>query len=55
MAEALGEQGASIFISARTPSEVEQGGQGSGSQGIKGRRLACDLGKLDTKSDHHAG
>jgi gluconate 5-dehydrogenase len=48
MAEALGEQGASIFISARTPSEVEQVVKDLEAQGIKAGGLACDLGKLDT-------
>ncbi|HIE75615.1 MAG TPA: SDR family oxidoreductase [Gammaproteobacteria bacterium] len=48
MAEALGEQGASIFISARTASEVEQVVKDLEAQGIKAGGLACDLGKLDT-------
>lgn len=48
MAEALGEQGASIFISARIASEVEQVVKDLEAQGIKAGGLACDLGKLDT-------
>lgn len=49
MAEALGEQGASIFISARNAAEVEQVVKDLEAQGIKAGGIACDLGKLDTK------
>lgn len=48
MAEALGEQGAKIFISARTAAEVEQVVKDLEAQGIQAGGIACDLGKLDT-------
>ncbi len=47
MAEALGEQGAKIFINARSAEEIDQVVSQLQAQGIEAGGLACDLGKLD--------
>ncbi|QJD60623.1 SDR family oxidoreductase [Pseudomonas sp. gcc21] len=48
MAEALGEQGAKIFLNARNASEVEEVVAQLNAQGIEADGMVCDLGKLDT-------
>lgn len=49
MAEALGEQGAKVFISARNGAEVDDVVAQLNQQGIEAGGLACDLGKLDSQ------
>ena len=48
MAEALGEQGAKIFLNARNASEVEEVVAQLNARGIEADGMVCDLGKLDT-------
>ncbi|PRB84505.1 SDR family oxidoreductase [Pseudomonas sp. MYb185] len=48
MAEALGEQGAKIFLNARNAAEVEEVVAQLNARGIEADGIACDLGKLDT-------
>src|SRR5690554_4566148 len=48
MAEALGEQGAKIFINARRADEVEQVVAELNARGIEAGGIACDLGNLDS-------
>ena len=48
MAEALGEQGAKVFISARNAAEVEQVVADLASQGIEAGGIACDMGDLQS-------
>lgn len=45
MAEALGEQGARIFINARKADEVQQVVEQLNARGIEAAGIACDLGK----------
>ena len=45
MAEALGEQGAKIFLNARNPAEVEDVVAQLNARGIEAGGIACDLGK----------
>ena len=47
MAEALGEQGAKIFINARNPAEVEAVVAQLNARGIEAGGIACDLGKAE--------
>lgn len=49
MAEALGEQGAKVFISARNAAEVDEVVAQLNAHGIEAGGIACDLGKLDTQ------
>ncbi len=49
MAEALGEQGAKVFISARNGAEVDEVVAQLNAQGVEAGGIACDLGKLDTQ------
>ena len=48
MAEALGEQGAKIFLNARNAGEVEEVVAQLNARGIEADGMVCDLGKLDT-------
>ena len=48
MAEALGEQGAKIFINARNAAEIDEVVAQLKAQGIEAGGIACDLGKLET-------
>ncbi len=48
MAEALGEQGAKIFINARQADEVEAVVADLNKRGIEAAGIVCDLGNLDT-------
>ena len=48
MAEALGEQGAKIFLNARNAREVEEVVAQLNARGIEADGMVCDLGKLDT-------
>lgn len=48
MAEALGEQGAKIFINARKADEVQQVVADLNARGIEAGGIACDLGNLDS-------
>lgn len=45
MAEALGEQGAKIFLNARNADEVQQVVEQLNARGIEAAGIACDLGK----------
>ena len=47
MAEALGEQGAKIFLNARNADEVQQVVEQLNARGIEAAGIACDLGKPD--------
>ena len=48
MAEAFGELGAKVFISARNAAEIEAVVAELKSQGVEAAGIACDLGKLDS-------
>jgi gluconate 5-dehydrogenase len=48
MAEAFGELGAKVFISARNAAEIEAVVAELKGQGIEAAGIACDLGKLDS-------
>src|SRR5690554_5175844 len=47
MAEALGEQGAKIFLNARNADEVDTVVAQLNARGIEAAGIACDLGKLE--------
>ena len=49
MAEAFGEQGAKVFISARNAAEIEAVVADLKKQGIEAAGVACDMGNLETK------
>jgi NAD(P)-dependent dehydrogenase (short-subunit alcohol dehydrogenase family) len=47
MAQALGEMGARVAITARKQAELDEAAAALGSQGVTVASFACDLGKLD--------